>query len=558
MDNEVVIHVRADDDTHTGFDKARVGAKKTASDLEGEFRRVAPKLGEEVGGGILSGLKNVGPALKTASEGVGSQMGPIIAGGLALASPLIAATISAAIIGGASVGAAGIGVALAAQDANVKGAAAALGKSLMGSLVADAGVFVGPVLKQIDKIQSAFAKLNPVISHIFANASKFLDPLVDGALRGVSSILHGIDALVANGGPVIEQLGKSVEDLGRHFGHALEVISGGGEESAQALQDITKNLGTIIDATAYLIRGLTEVYGWFHKIGVTGQLFLGPIGAFADLYNNIKNVGKKSKETKTDTDDLATAMHGAADAAKDQKSALQDLADEMKSETDPLFALIRGQKDVAEAQKNYNDALKKHGPRSAEAKDAMAELGEKAFALNSKVSAAAGGFNGRLTPAMITALRNAGLTKGQIKALEGQLRSAAAAADDWAGTYTQRYNVVYSVSGSERLDPTGHRIGGYKASGGVVGAASGATRSGLTMVGEYGPELLNLPPGTQVHSNPDTQRMMSPGGSGGGQLLVSVDASKANALWRAILEALRLEIRAQGGNVQQVLGVAGR
>ncbi|MFI2426501.1 hypothetical protein ACH5A7_20795 [Streptomyces sp. NPDC018955] len=49
---------------------------------------------------------------------------------------------------------------------------------------------------------------------------------------------------------------------------------------------------------------------------------------------------------------------------------------------------------------------------------------------------------------------------------------------------------------------------GMKASGGIVGmAASGGIRSNLTWVGERGPELLDLPPGARVWSNPDSKRL---------------------------------------------------
>lgn len=51
---------------------------------------------------------------------------------------------------------------------------------------------------------------------------------------------------------------------------------------------------------------------------------------------------------------------------------------------------------------------------------------------------------------------------------------------------------------------------GKKASGGVVGAAAtGGMRSGLTMVGEQGFELLDLPAGARVWSNPDSRRKLA-------------------------------------------------
>lgn len=51
---------------------------------------------------------------------------------------------------------------------------------------------------------------------------------------------------------------------------------------------------------------------------------------------------------------------------------------------------------------------------------------------------------------------------------------------------------------------------GKKASGGIVGAAaSGGIRGGRTLVGEYEPELLDLPVGSRVWSGPDTRRKLA-------------------------------------------------
>jgi TP901 family phage tail tape measure protein len=51
---------------------------------------------------------------------------------------------------------------------------------------------------------------------------------------------------------------------------------------------------------------------------------------------------------------------------------------------------------------------------------------------------------------------------------------------------------------------------GKKATGGIVGAAaSGGIRSGLTWVGEQGPELAELPVGARVLSNPDSMRRLA-------------------------------------------------
>ncbi len=98
------------------------------------------------------------------------------------------------------------------------------------------------------------------------------------------------------------------------------------------------------------------------------------------------------------------------------------------------------------------------------------------------------------------------------------------------------------------------------ASGGIKGAASGMGTSGLTWVGERGPELVDLPSGSTVHSSGDSMRMMrqgmnAAGQGGGGTLLVRAAPGASRDLMSVIVEGLRYEIdRNGGGSVQRYLG----
>lgn len=51
-----------------------------------------------------------------------------------------------------------------------------------------------------------------------------------------------------------------------------------------------------------------------------------------------------------------------------------------------------------------------------------------------------------------------------------------------------------------------------RASGGITGAAGGGPRGNEVLVGEQGPEIVDLAPGSMVHSNPDSMRMLQGGG----------------------------------------------
>ena len=77
----------------------------------------------------------------------------------------------------------------------------------------------------------------------------------------------------------------------------------------------------------------------------------------------------------------------------------------------------------------------------------------------------------------------------------------------------------------------------------IPGAATGGRRSGLTWVGEEGPELVNLPGGSYVNSNSASMGMT------GGLSIGSVNISGVNdpeAIARLILQPLRRELSRQG------------
>ena len=118
-----------------------------------------------------------------------------------------------------------------------------------------------------------------------------------------------------------------------------------------------------------------------------------------------------------------------------------------------------------------------------------------------------------------------------------------------------------SVSGwIKKLFAKGGVVGMYKGGvrglggGGRVGAAAtGGVRNNMTMVGEHGPELVDLPVGSRVKSNPDTKRMMGKSGGGGGGGIIEIKSS-GSRVDDMLIEILREAVRVRGGNVQLVIG----
>lgn len=308
-------------------------AAKIGRRLETVFGKAAPKLAQS----LASSFESAGPAIGAAAAAL---------------APFIGANISAAIIGGA--GGLGVigGVILASRDPRVAAAGTTLGKTLLSSLEGDATPFIEPVLKAIDTVENRFQQLNGRISSIFSHSSGFLAPLVDGALDGIQGILRGFDALVRRSGPVIDVIATGFGQLGNDIGDAFEIISGGSEDAATAFEMFFKGVGATIKVIAYLIRGLTELYGVISYIpgkAIEASEALGRMvgigneqvdtsiratDATAGLVNKIGGLGyayavsgEAMDRTNQYLTDSETAMAGAAQAARDLITANHTLYD---------------------------------------------------------------------------------------------------------------------------------------------------------------------------------------------------------------------------------------
>jgi hypothetical protein len=129
------------------------------------------------------------------------------------------------------------------------------------------------------------------------------------------------------------------------------------------------------------------------------------------------------------------------------------------------------------------------------------------------------------------AIRNA---RGQLNAINGKTAT------------------VY-IRGVQQGIPSSAGGRAFLAHGGISGAAGGGPRGRLTMVGEYGRELIDLAPGSHVYSNPDTERMVAGARSGGGRVVLELRSS-GSRLDDLLVEVLHKAIRVRGGDVQVVLG----
>jgi len=117
---------------------------------------------------------------------------------------------------------------------------------------------------------------------------------------------------------------------------------------------------------------------------------------------------------------------------------------------------------------------------------------------------------------------------------------------------TVRIRQVFSVVGQVAGDVG--RILGRRAAGGIVGAASGGIRNGLTWVGEHGPELAEVKPGGRVWSNPDSMRMAGQGGGSRQPLVVQLMLDGRILAERLLDPQREIVDRRFGGSAQAAWG----
>jgi hypothetical protein len=321
----------------------RVNAEKARGDLERIKKQLTSEGGDEAG---------------TLSKALAPLKSPAVLGTVAAAvAPVVGAAISAAVIGGAGVGGVIGGLLLVKDDPRVLAAGTELGNKLLESLKADASPFVEPVLVAVAKIEARFDQMEGRIKSIFSSSSGFLDPLVNGALDGVDSILQGIQSLVTKGKPVIDALGQSFTIIGESVGKAMSAISGDSDDAASALVNIAKAVGTLIVAAGYLVRGLTEVYGVITYLpGKFKELESGALG----LVGLNKDVSKSAGEAATSVAAQVTALTKNAAAAA---AAARANGEFVASQGD-----VKTAQDKAKiAQDNYNNSITALAPAGGRA-----------------------------------------------------------------------------------------------------------------------------------------------------------------------------------------------
>jgi len=538
-----------------------------------------------------------------------------IAGGVigAALAPSIAAGIGAGIAGGVGLAAIGGGVALIAKDPIIASNAERIGSTFKDKITKSArGAFEGPVVESLGKLETLANRSAPKIGKIFEATAPAVRGLTTNIVHLADSFMDDLVTAANNSGPAIDALGGILEHTGASVGDMISTLSEDAPAGASALEDLDMSLQNIIHTTTMFIDGLADIKsgadsfdekidssrnsiedfftkmsggravfditadGYEHGTEAAKLYSEGIIGAKGSLNDYEHYLHPAAEGTKK----LSEEMSVAEEAANGEKAALAGLANELKAQVDPVFGLLDASDKLTTAQKKYADSVKKSGKNSTDSKEALRDLAGAALDLEGKAGALGDTFNGTMTPALRNTLHAAGLTDKQIDELGKQFREAKRDGDRFAKNYVASAKVNGTSGASQKIRSitddlrdfqgtwTATMITNYKtfgkpgshgglAHGGIKGAANGANSSGLTWVGENGPELADLPPGTSVHTAGDSQRMMKGAGGQGGEqaLVIRLDDSGDAGLLREIVRHLRFEVSTQGGgSVQRTFG----
>ncbi|KOV86056.1 MULTISPECIES: phage tail protein [unclassified Streptomyces] len=295
------------------------------------------------------------------------------------------------------------------------------------------------------------------------------------------------------------------------------------------------------------------------------------------LLKQLDSAGRSLLKWEKQLSSVTKSLEGAKSKLSDLKSASAQLAASVKGNLLSSTNITRG----ASGDSTVTLGSIQSGMRTSKDKvqafaTALKQLRAKGFSKSIIQQVAEAGIDGGGLETASALLQASASEVSTINATQAQIESAAGSAGkttadavyDKAIKAQERY--VKSLEGQQKkltqsMDKLGQKMEkaiesafGKKASGGIVGAAaSGGLRSGLTLVGEHGPELADLPMGSRVWSNPDTRRKLAAGQAPWASMLTAPRRTGAGAAPAAAgpapVQPVVLELRSSGSHVDELL-----
>lgn len=355
---------------------------------------------------------------------------------------------------------------------------------------------------------------------------------VPGPILVIGTTLAGL-ALVL---PKLAAAKEAIEALGLiSTRSAVGVTALGAAETATATE--TVGLGTAAESSSVLLGGLVTPAG----LVVAALVGLGIIAV---------KTGQNLHTMQTSMHDSVDWAHRFADAqdqAAKQAAATAPVVDKLSNSYDSLPVSVRTSilANAEGAKAAFFDIDKKYSelPKKVQTKITADNLVAKqqTAAIKSLYAQIPRSISSTFSANTKAALQNIQTLQAYVNALHGKSISV----DVYQSLHGSLGPLQYSHGASGGIP--GMAAGGISGSMGMGFAGLGAGRK--TLVGEQGPELVNLPFGSSVTPAGRTASALAGGGGGSNDITIYLQLDDAG-----LLKANRRIVKSNGGNVQVVYG----
>lgn len=542
----------------------------------GNFVKDAANAGMMAGNAIATAAKG---ALD--GSGIGEKLmslisnpvtGPAVGGIVLAITPMILSAVGGAIqlaAGGPFLAA---GLMIAAGDQRVAVALQGMKLHIIESLKDATAPFRSELIQTTGILSDGFNKVLPGIRDTFAALAPAVQPLAKALVSLAVGALPGIEEAAKGLAPVFKELSMDAPMLAKAVGDFFHDVAGQGNSAAASFHLIFLMVGAVIEALGIAIK----YAGLLFDMQLHPKNILKDMAAFSDLQAATAATGHAMTDAAGSADQFQEAAAGASGSTNDLSVHVWSAADALKALNDAFDTAISNTLamhdinaqitiDMGKLAKDFD----KHGAslRDDTVAGAMniqmldkivGKLEEK----RQKDIEAGHGTQEATNKA--NDAYNSQLSKlGDMLVKLGANRKAV---NDFLGAFVNK-DVTVSVHikvtqtgavTSQGVISSGVPLRGLYAHGGVKGAASGGLRSGMTWVGEEGPELMDLSgaAGAQIYTAGDSKRIAAGGGGFGNNAMGTtpqtfrflIDNIGTSEFARLMAQLLRDYVQIQGGD----------
>lgn len=332
--------------------------------------RLGDDAGEKLGSGLGRRLRqglgdkkkppwvNITAALASAlDDGISAlpaEMKAAIVLGIIAALPFISGALAGAITAAVGAGFAGIGAFIAFQFEEVEQRGTELLSNLRLLFVRAADAFGPAMLRALDTIESRFERLAPLLTKLFDESAKFLDPLVNGIMDFLEEVLKGIDAGFGNTAGFINELAVGLQVLGRATGEFFRILAQTGDSGEEAFRDLLTLTANLIVTLAQMMAIFTEIYSIARAFGELAS----PLTTYEMIVNDtsdaVGHLGTRHRE-------LEDGFTGVIRLTDEETKRLKEMDKALRDAADATYDIIQSQVDFERSLDRISESLKENG-----------------------------------------------------------------------------------------------------------------------------------------------------------------------------------------------------